>query len=135
MTAKVLAGGTGGGRRGRRRTARAVKAHGTAAVAGVAASLPDDLKADATLSRYADVPALAKAHIEAHKVAKSKVVVPGEGADEATMGRSSTRSGDRRAPTITTCPMPELPVDATDEQRTARDEPTSRIASWPTASA
>jgi hypothetical protein len=43
-------------------------------------TLPDDLKADATLGRYADVPALAKAHVEQHKTIKqlqgSKLVLP-----------------------------------------------------------
>lgn len=41
--------------------------------------LPDELKADATLSRFKSVEELARGHVEAHKVAKSKVVLPKEG--------------------------------------------------------
>ena len=39
-------------------------------------SLPDELKGDATLSRFKTIEDLARGHIEAHKVAKSKVVLP-----------------------------------------------------------
>lgn len=38
--------------------------------------LPDDLRADATLSRYKDVEALARGHLETKKVASSKLAVP-----------------------------------------------------------
>lgn len=38
--------------------------------------LPDDLKGDATLARFKSVEDLARGHVEAHKVAKSKVVLP-----------------------------------------------------------
>lgn len=41
--------------------------------------LPDDLKGDATLSRYQSIEDLAKGHVEAHRIAKSKVVLPKEG--------------------------------------------------------
>jgi hypothetical protein len=41
--------------------------------------LPDDLKADATLRRFGSVEDLAKGHVEAHKIAKSKVVLPKDG--------------------------------------------------------
>lgn len=40
------------------------------------AGLPDDLKGDATLSRFKSIEDLARGHVEAHKVAKSKVVLP-----------------------------------------------------------
>jgi hypothetical protein len=85
-------------------------------------TLPDDLKGDATLSRYADVSALAKAHIEAHKVAKSKVVIPGEGATDEDWGKFYNAIGrPETADGYTDIPSVELPVDATDEERAARD--------------
>lgn len=43
------------------------------------ASLPEDLRADATLSRFASIDELARGHIEAHKLAKAKAVpLPGD---------------------------------------------------------
>lgn len=51
---------------------------GAAAAASWLDALPDDLKADATISRFKSVDELARGHIEAHKVAKSKVPMPGE---------------------------------------------------------
>jgi hypothetical protein len=45
--------------------------------------LSDDLKGDATLSRYADVEALARGHIEARRLASSRVILPGADADDA----------------------------------------------------
>ena len=39
-------------------------------------TLPDELKGDATLARFKSVEDLARGHVEAHKVAKSKVVLP-----------------------------------------------------------
>lgn len=41
--------------------------------------LPDDLKGDATLARFKSVEELGRGHIEAHKLAKSKVVLPKDG--------------------------------------------------------
>ncbi|MFY9350658.1 MAG: hypothetical protein WBL20_09515 [Sphingobium sp.] len=48
--------------------------------------LPDELKADATLRRFGSVEDLAKGHVEAHKIAKSKVMLPKEG-DADSVGR------------------------------------------------
>lgn len=48
------------------------------------ASLPDDLKTDATLQRYKSTEDLARGHVEARRLASSRVIVPGEGADQAT---------------------------------------------------
>jgi hypothetical protein len=45
--------------------------------------LPDDLRGDATLGRYADVEALARGHIEARRLASSRVILPGADADDA----------------------------------------------------
>lgn len=43
------------------------------------ATLPEDLRADATLSRYTSIDELARGHIEAHKAAKAKAVpLPGD---------------------------------------------------------
>jgi hypothetical protein len=86
------------------------------------AGLPDELKADATLSRYADVPALAKAHIEAHKVAKSKVIVPGADADDAQLSAFYDAIGRPASPDDYDLAMPELPVDASAEDRAALAE-------------
>lgn len=46
------------------------------------ASLPDELKGDATLSRYQSLEELARGHVEARKVASSRIILPG-GDDEA----------------------------------------------------
>jgi hypothetical protein len=86
------------------------------------AGLPDELKSDATLSRYADVPALAKAHIEAHKVAKSKVIVPGADADDAQLSAFYDAIGRPASPDDYDLAMPELPVDASAEDRAALAE-------------
>lgn len=48
--------------------------------------LSDDLKGDATLARYQSIEDLAKGHVEAHRIAKSKVVLPKEG-DAESFGR------------------------------------------------
>lgn len=84
-------------------------------------TLPDELKGDATLQRYADVPALAKAHIEAHKVAKSKVIVPGADADDVALAAFYDAIGRPESPDKYEIPMVELPVDAPEEARAARD--------------
>ncbi|WP_414902467.1 hypothetical protein ACMT1E_04355 [Sphingomonas flavalba] len=66
---------------------------GAAAIAGGGGSapewlgaLPDDLRGDATLSRYKSVEELGRAHIEAHKVAKSKLTVPAANAAPEAWG-------------------------------------------------
>ncbi|GAA0749558.1 hypothetical protein [Sphingomonas trueperi] len=50
------------------------------------ASLPDELKGDATLSRYASLEELARGHVEARKVASSRVVLP-SGDDDAAWSK------------------------------------------------
>lgn len=47
------------------------------------ASLPDELKGDATLSRYQSLEELARGHVEARKVASSRIVLPGADDDAA----------------------------------------------------
>ncbi len=59
---------------------------GSAALPEWLGSLPDELKGDATLSRYQSIEELARGHVEAHKVAKSKVVLPKDG-DAESFGR------------------------------------------------
>jgi hypothetical protein len=69
--------GSGGGAAG----ALAAPAAGAGAAAQGGSwldTLPDDLKADATISRFKSIDELARGHIEAHKVAKSKVPMPGD---------------------------------------------------------
>lgn len=88
------------------------------------APLPDDLKGDATLIRYKDVEALAKAHIEAHKVAKSKVIVPAEDATDEQRGTFYDAIGRPASADDYDVPTIELPVDASDEQRNALKEAT-----------
>lgn len=83
--------------------------------------LPDDLKADATLTRYADVPALARAHIEAHKVAKGKLAVPGEGASDEDWGKVWTGLGlPDKADGYGDFGLAALPDDADDAAKEAR---------------
>lgn len=81
--------------------------------------LPDDLKSDATLARYTDVEALGRAHIEAHKVAKSKISLPGADADEAAWGEFYDKIGRPKTADDYDLPMPELAFgeDATDEAK------------------
>jgi hypothetical protein len=69
LAAPPAAGGDGGQGGG---------GQGGGAAASWLDALPDDLKADATLSRFKSIDELARGHIEAHKVAKSKVPMPGE---------------------------------------------------------
>ncbi|KRB95157.1 hypothetical protein [Sphingomonas sp. Root720] len=45
--------------------------------------LSEDLRGDATLTRYADVEALARGHIETKRLASSRVILPGNDADDA----------------------------------------------------
>ena len=47
------------------------------------ANLPDELKGDATLSRYQSLEELARGHVEARKVASSRIVLPGAEDDAA----------------------------------------------------
>lgn len=84
--------------------------------------LPDDLKADATLARYADVPSLAKAHVEAHKVAKSKLLVPAaDAAPEAWAPVWSALGLPEKADGYGDFGLDPLPADATDAQKQGRD--------------
>ena len=46
--------------------------------------LPDELRGDATLTRYKSPEDLARAHVELRKVAGSRIIVPGADADDAT---------------------------------------------------
>lgn len=73
--------GSGGGAAGALAAPPAAGGDGGQGGGGAASwldALPDDLKADATISRFKSIDELARGHIEAHKVAKSKVPMPGE---------------------------------------------------------
>lgn len=106
-------GGAGGGDGG---------AGGGAQTPAWLTDLPEEIRGDATLQRYADVSSLAKAHIEAHKVAKSKLVVPGEGATDEDWGKVYDALGRPESPDKYALKNIELPVDAPDEARTALAE-------------
>jgi hypothetical protein len=71
------------------------------------ASLPDELKADATLSRFKSIEELAKGHVEAHKVAKSKILLPGADADDAAWGSFFDAAGRPKDPAGYTIEVPE----------------------------
>jgi hypothetical protein len=93
MTDTVSDGGQGGGQSGGESGA-------TATTREWMAGLPDDLKADATLSRYETPEALARGHLEARRALSTRVAVPGADADEATrnayytaIGRPDTAEG------------------------------------------
>jgi hypothetical protein len=98
-------------------------------------SLPDELKGDATLSRYADIPALAKAHIEAHKVAKSKVIVPGPDADEAALASFYDAIGRPESPTNMKSRCRNSRSMRRRKRGTRSTPNISRSASWRTRSA
>jgi hypothetical protein len=84
--------------------------------------LPEELRGDATLARYADVPSLAKAHIEAHKVAKSKVIVPAAEADDAAWESFYNATGrPETADAYGDFGLDPLPDDAGDDAKAARD--------------
>lgn len=83
------------------------------------ADLPDELKADATLTRYKSVEDLARGHVEAHKVAKSKLSVPGEGASDEDWGKIWDALGRPESADKYEVPMPQLAVDAPDDAREA----------------
>jgi hypothetical protein len=88
--------------------------------------LPDDLKGDATLSRYADIPALAKAHTEQHRVIKdlqgSKLVLPAADGPAEDWGKVWDALGRPADFNDYDVKMPELAADAPDEARAALAE-------------
>jgi hypothetical protein len=87
-------------------------------------TLPDDLKNDATLSKYADLETFARGHLETKRLASSKVIVPGEGATEDDWGAFYKAIGRPEDPDAYDIKTIELPVDASDEERTALAEAT-----------
>lgn len=80
-------------------------------------SLPDDLKADPTLGRFKDVEALSRGHLETQKLARSKILLPGEDAAAEDWGKLWDSLGRPENADGYTIPMPELPVDAPAEAR------------------
>lgn len=71
------------------------------------AALPEDLRADPTLSRYADLPALARGHLETKKLASSRVIVPAADADEAAWNSFYEAAGRPADPKDYDIPVPE----------------------------
>lgn len=88
------------------------------------ATLPDDLKGDATLSRYKDIEALARGHVETKKLVGSKLSLPGEGAGEDEWGAFYNAIGRPESADKYEIKTIELPVDAPEETRTALAEAT-----------
>ncbi|NIJ34333.1 hypothetical protein [Sphingomonas oligoaromativorans] len=70
-------------------------------------SLPDDLKADPTLARYADVEKLARGALDLKRQASSRIVKPDEGADDATWGAFYNQLGRPETPDKYEIPLPE----------------------------
>jgi hypothetical protein len=85
-------------------------------------TLPDDLKVEPTLARYKDVEALARGHLDTQKLARSKLSVPGEGATDEDWGKIFDAIGRPESADKYDLAMPQLPVDATDKERTALAE-------------
>ncbi|HEV2746420.1 MAG TPA: hypothetical protein VGW34_03870 [Allosphingosinicella sp.] len=79
-------------------------------------ALPEELRGDATLSRYADVPALARAHVEAHKVAKSKLVVPAADAGADVWGPVFDALGRPKDAAGYEIPLRKLPEHIGEEE-------------------
>lgn len=92
------AGGNGGGDQG---------AGGGAAVPEWLSTLPDDLKADPTLTRYPDVEKLARGALDLKRLSSSRVIVPGEGADETAWNSFFDAAGRPADPSKYEIPVPE----------------------------
>src|SRR6185369_12579211 len=62
------------------------------------AGLPDDLKGDATLTRYKSLDDLARGHLETKKLASSKLIIPGDGATDEDWGKFYDALGRPESP-------------------------------------
>lgn len=69
--------------------------------------LPDDLRSDATLGRYADIEALARGHIETKRLASSRVVLPGADGDDAAWNSFYDAIGRPKDPSEYKIELPE----------------------------
>jgi hypothetical protein len=69
--------------------------------------LPEELRGDATLSRYKSVEELARGHIETKRLATSKLAIPGEGAKPEEWGAVWDALGRPKAPTDYEIPVGE----------------------------
>jgi hypothetical protein len=89
--------------------------------------LPDDLKGDATLGRYADVEALARGHLETKRLATSKLAVPAADAPPEAWDAFYTAAGrPESADGYGDFGLDALPDDATDAAKAARGEMVKR---------
>lgn len=86
--------------------------------------LPDDIKADATLSRYADVEALARGHLETKKLVGSKLSLPAADAAPEAWGEFWNAIGRPAEAADYDIKTVELPVDASADDRAALVEAT-----------
>jgi len=69
--------------------------------------LPEELRGDATLTRYKNIEELARGHVEAHRVAKSKVLLPGADADDAAWDAFYDAAGRPKDPAAYKIEVPE----------------------------
>jgi hypothetical protein len=69
--------------------------------------LPDELRGDATLSRYKDVEALARGHIEARRIASSKLAVPAADAPAEAWNAVFDQLGRPDSPDKYDIPLPQ----------------------------
>lgn len=82
------------------------------------AGLSEDLRGDPTLSRYASLDDFARGHLETKRVASSKVIVPGDGADAAALQAFYDGIGRPKDPAGYEIPVPEgAPADLADVAR------------------
>ena len=100
-------------------------------------ALSEDLRGDATLARYASLDDFAKGHLETKRLASSKVMLPGEGADAAAMANFYDAIGRPKEAAAYDIPVPEgYGTEFADEARAkfhelgARPELAKGMAEW-----
>jgi hypothetical protein len=84
-------------------------------------TLPDELKGDATLTRYKSVEDLARGHLETKRLAMSKLAIPGEGASDEDWGKVWSALGrPEKADGYGEFGLDPLPATATKAEQDAR---------------
>lgn len=106
------------------------------------AGLSEDLRGNETLSRYKSIDEFARGHLETKKAASSKIVLPGEGADEAALGAFYDAIGRPESPDKYDVAVPDgMPTEFADAFRQTahklglRPEQAKGIAEWNNAMA
>lgn len=85
-------------------------------------TLPEELRGDETLGRYKSVEDLARGHIEARKVASSRLVIPGNEAGDEDWGKVWTALGvPEKAEAYGDFGLDPLADDSGDDAKTARE--------------